>query len=322
MKFIIGVQNMGNSIQDNKLEICEICRKKLSDAIEGSNSEFIEFKIVDATIPDEAMTNVRYAPKQIERLQQHEDINVIKKKYEDVLVTIKKLLLMSIENGSYLGLCGDRTDNSESINTIYEKVNNSVLNDQIKDKLNNLLFQEDIKQLEIETKFDISELKYYKHTVNKEDFDKANTVSDVGRFQKYVNILISKVNDLSNELNAKIQIKIQMKISDKDFTGFSFTKEKLKDFLTDKTVEGGDKVVIYICPESNTEKEKFKKYINTLKPFVAENNNIYHALFHSTEVAFWVHQTDHNNTTLVYVPDRPPHPFELKFKTVNTSTSQ
>ena len=227
---------------------------------------------------------------------------------------------MSIENGSYLGLCGDRTDNSESINTIYEKVNNPVLNNQIKKKLNNLLFQEDIKQLEIETKFNISELKYYKHTVNQKDFNKDSTVSDVGRFQNYVNELISKVNDLSNKLNAEIK----MKISDKDFTGFSFTKDKLKDFLTNEKVEGEDKVVIYICPESNPEKEKFKEYINKLEPFVAENSDIYHALFHSTEVAFWIHQPNEpepNNKTLVYVPDRPPHPFELKFKTVNKSTS-
>ena len=102
MKFIIGVQNTGDSIEDNEVKICEICRDKLSDAIKGSNSEFIEFKIVDATIPNKPGENVRYAPNNIEPLQQHEDINVIKKKYEDVLVTIKKLLLMSIENGSYL----------------------------------------------------------------------------------------------------------------------------------------------------------------------------------------------------------------------------
>ena len=35
MKFIIGVKNMGNSIEDNEVKICEICRDKLSDAIKG-----------------------------------------------------------------------------------------------------------------------------------------------------------------------------------------------------------------------------------------------------------------------------------------------
>ena len=289
MKFIIGVQNTGNSIEDNKVEICEICRKKLSD--DNPNIDFrivmigrtSEFNKQDGSILSEINKLTNNAKSQ-------ENRSVDDKKKIAVQV-VKQLILLS---ANYPALC-HKTE--KTIDDMFE-------------------------QLKIRAKIDKNIFIFGKVKRN-EIVKKLQNTFTVQTGLTELQVLFENITGAQNVNFNNIQLALKI-FYQNELSGtepLDFTKDKLKNFLTNEKVEGEGKVVIYICPESVPEKEKFKEYIDKPSSFLSEKtDHIYHALFHSTEVAFWVHQTDPNKT-LVYVPDRPPHPFELKFKTVNKSTS-
>lgn len=303
MKFIIGVQNTGDSIKDNKVEICEICRKKLSN-----DNPNIDFRIVmigrtsEFNKPDDSILSEinKLTNNVIKTAKQSDDEKTIGVQLSDnektkiAVQVVKQLILLS---ANYPALC-HKTE--QTINKMFEQLKTRANIDK-----NIFIFGEKERN------------KIVKILQNK-------FTSDTGLTE--LQVLFENITGTQKVDFNKLQIALT-RFYQNELSGaepLDFTKEKLNEYLKNKTVEGTDKVVIYICPESDPEKVKFKEYIDKPSSFVAENNDIYHALFHSTEVAFWVHQSKEQspNKTLVYVPDRPPHPFELKFKTVNRSTSQ
>lgn len=308
MKFIIGVHNDGNIGDDDGgiQQIWNLCREKLDNAMKNGN-ENIEFRVVDVDY------NANNTVKVSAKTKLNEEINSIvstkinkKTRIEIIKKVIKKLVILS---ANYASICNE---NDELIDNTFDEIKNRVTEENKK---------EEQKKTNV-FRFDKTEID--KMTTDIMNVIPAPFKSDEGLEELQVllpNITNGSTTDFQNIQKLLISLYNQKFPND---GSTDFTKAKLKDFLTnEKTVEEG-KVVIYICPESDPEKKNFKEYIKTPSSFAVENNYIYNALFHSTEVAFWVHQSngqEPNNTTLVYVPDRPPHPFELKFKTVNTSTS-